>query len=151
MAQTAQAQIFVFRAKIPHSVRKLARHESIELFSSDTIYEILEELEKQVLKMLEPTIDEEITAEAEITAEFTINKERIAGCKVTKGNLKKGDQVHIKREEELIKNTTIHTLKRGKEDISEVKAGNECGLTFKPRIDFKINDVIMSYIKKAED
>jgi len=151
MAQTAQAQIFVFRAKIPHPVRKLARHESIKLFSSDTIYEILEELEKQVLKMLEPTIDEEITAEAKITAEFTINKERIAGCKVTKGSLKKGDRIHLKRGEDLIKDTTIHTLRHGKEDVTEVKLGNECGLTFKPRIDFKMNDVIISYIKKAED
>ncbi len=151
MSQTADSQIFVFRAKVPPAVKKLADHESIRIFSSDTIYEILEELEKQVLKMLEPTIDEEITGEAEIIAEFKINKERIAGCKVTKGSLKKGDQIHLKREEDLIKNTTIHSLKHEKEDVTEIKTGKECGVTFKPYIDFKTTDVIIAYIKKVED
>jgi translation initiation factor IF-2 len=151
LAQTAQAQIFIFRAKVPPAVKKLAHHESIKLFCSDTIYEILEELEKQVLKMLEPTIDEEITGQALIIAEFIINKDRIAGCRVEKGVLKKGDKVHLKRGENLIKNTTIDSLRQGKEDITQVKAGNECGLLFKPYIDFKKKDVIMSYIKKVED
>jgi len=151
VAQTANSQIFVFRAKIPTAVKKLADHESIQIFSSNTIYEILEELEKQVLKLLEPTIDEEITAQATVIAEFSINKERIAGCKVTQGSLKKGDQVHIKRGDEIIKDTTIHSLKHQKDDVNEVKTGNECGLTFKPYIDFKTSDVIMAYIKKAED
>ncbi len=115
------------------------------------IYKLFEDLEKQVLKILDETIDEEIVGKAKIIQEFTIKDERIAGCKIVSGEMKKNSPVYIKRGEEKRINTKIKTLKKSKEDVAVVKKGSECGISFKPRIDFKVNDVIISYRKIEED
>jgi len=97
--------------------------------------------------MLEPTIDETILGEGKIIAEFKINKVRIAGVKITKGEFTVGDSIHLKRDGEIIKDTKVEGIHQGKEIVEKIKMGNECGITFKPYIDFHQNDVIISYKK----
>jgi len=150
MAKASSAQIFTFNLPVPKLIKNLAQNEKVLIFESKIIYEIIEEIEKQVLKMLEPTIDETITGEGIIKAEFNINKLRIAGLACTKGVLGRGDSIHLKRDDEIIKNSKIEGIKQGKEDIEKVKQGNDCGMIFKPYIDFKINDVIIAYNKSKE-
>lgn len=149
MAQATKAFIYAFNVKIPPTVAKLADNQKVKIFPSKIIYEILEDLEKKVLKMLEPTIDEDILGEAQIIAEFKINGTRIAGVKVTKGEMTKGDTVHINREG-LSKDTKIEGIHQAKNSIDKAKSGNEYGMTFRPYVDFKINDAIISYKKKEE-
>jgi len=97
--------------------------------------------------MLEPTIDETILGEGIIKAEFKIDKVRIAGIQCTKGEITKGDQIHLKRDGKIIKDTKVEGIRHGKDIIDKVKSGSDCGMTFKPYIDFKLNDVIISYNK----
>lgn len=148
MASASHAQIYAFNVKIPSTVTKLADNEKVKIFESRIIYEILEDIEKKVLKLLEPTIDEDILGEGRIKAEFKINGTRIAGVEVTKGEIAKGDSIHLKRENKIAKDTKIEGIHQAKNTVERVKAGSECGLTFKPYVDFKLNDVIISYNKK---
>ncbi|MGI5841012.1 MAG: translation initiation factor IF-2 [Patescibacteria group bacterium] len=147
MAQTSGAQIFAFDVKTPSFIHKLAENNGVRVMESRVIYEIIDDIQAQVLKILEPTIDETILGEGIVKAEFKINKVRIAGVEVTKGEIVKSAPVHIKRNGKIIKDTKIDTLKQGKEDVEKVKMGNDCGITFKPYVDFKENDVIISYNK----
>ncbi|RLC35535.1 translation initiation factor IF-2 [Candidatus Shapirobacteria bacterium] len=147
LAKNASAQIFAFNLNAPKFIRNLAKNENIQIFESQIIYEIIEEVQGQVLKMLEPTIDENILGQAVIKAEFNINKVRIAGLSCTKGTLSKGDKIHLKRGDEIIKDSRIHGIKQAKQEVDKIKAGQECGMVFKPYIDFKISDVIIAYNK----
>ena len=145
MADTGKAQIFSFNVTTPKQILKLAQTNQVKVFESKIIYEIIDNIQAQVLKMLEPTIDETILGEGFIKAEFKIDKVRIAGVQCTKGELTKGDLIHLKRDNKIIKDTKIESIHQGKNVIDKIKNGTDCGMTFKPYIDFDVNDVIISY------
>jgi len=147
LAEASHAQIFSFNVSNPKFIQKLAENQKVKIHESKIIYEIIEEIQSQVLKLLEPTIDETITGEGLIKAEFKIDKVRIAGMQCTKGEIKKGDLIHLKRDGKIIKDTKVEGLHQGKSIVEKVKAGSDCGITFKPYVDFKLNDVIISYNK----
>lgn len=146
-ASASKAQIFAFNVAVPKSVKNLAENEKVRIFESKIIYEIIDDIQSQVLKILEPTIDETITGEANIIAEFNINKVRIAGIHCTKGEFNVGDMIHLKRDDKIIKDTKVEGLRHNKDSVPKAKVGNDYGITFKPYVDFKINDVIISYNK----
>jgi len=145
LAKTTKAQIFGFNVRLTKEIEKLAQAEKVRIFNYQIIYELLEEIEKQVLKMLEPTIDEEILGKAEIIAEFEIRGTRIAGAKVREGRIAKSEKIHIKRGDQIIGDVKIVSMKHGKEDIAEAKTGQEFGVVFSPPLDFKIGDVIIAF------
>lgn len=145
LADSAHAQIFAFNVPVPKFIRNLANNQKVPVFESKIIYEIIENIQSQVLKLMDPTIEETILGEAKIIAEFVIDKLRIAGIKTSKGELSKGDNIHLKRGEEIIKNTKVDSIKQGKNQEEKAKSGNEYGMTFKPYVDFKLGDVIIAY------
>lgn len=145
MADTGKAQIFSFNVTTPKQILKLAQTNQVKIFESKIIYEIIDNIQAQVLKMLEPTIDETVLGEGFIKAEFKIDKVRIAGVQCTKGELAKGDLIHLKRDNKIIKDTKIEGIQQGKNVVDKIKTGADCGMTFKPYIDFDVNDVIISY------
>jgi len=147
LAEASNAQIFAFNVSTPKFIQKLAENQKVKINESKIIYEIIEEIQSQVLKLLEPTIDETIIGEGFIKAEFKIEKVRIAGMQCTKGEIGKGDLIHLKRDGKIIKDTKVEGLRQGKTIVEKVKSGSDCGVTFKPYVDFKINDVIISYNK----
>ena len=147
MADTGKAQIFAFNVNTPKQILKLAETSEVKVFQSKIIYEIIENIQAQVLKMLEPTIDETILGEGTIKAEFKIDKVRIAGMQCTKGEIKKGDLIHLKREGKIIKDTKVEGIHQGKEIVEKIKSGTDCGITFKPYVDFKVGDDIIAYSK----
>jgi len=151
LASSSCTQIFAFNLKTDKFIEKLAKSQGVRLFQSKIIYEIIDDINHQVLKILEPTIDETTVGEGKIIAEFNINKQRIAGVKTLSGELAKGATIHLKRDDKIIKDSKIDSIKQGKSDVDKVKTGTECGLTFKPYIDFKLNDVIISYYKTEEE
>ena len=150
LAESSGAQIFAFNLKTAKFIKNLAKNQKVRIFESDIIYEIIDDINDQVLKILEPTIDETVTGQAKIIAQFEINKRRIAGVKCTQGQLSAGDTIHLKRGEEIIKDSKIDSLRQGKQEVDKVKTGAECGITFKPHIDFHLGDVIISYYKIKE-
>ncbi|MGB9911447.1 MAG: translation initiation factor IF-2 [Microgenomates group bacterium] len=146
LAKTTGAEIIAFNIKISGKIKKLAEFEKVKISSYQIIYEFLEELEKKVLKILEPTIDEEILGEAEILAEFLVKNQRVAGGRVKEGEIHKQFPIHLKRRGEIIGDGKIVSLKKGKEDVNKVIKGEEFGAIFEG-IDFKIGDVIISFKK----
>jgi len=146
LATSSEAQIVGFNVKTSGAVEKLAKSEGVEIKTSKIIYELLEDLEKKVLKLLEPTIDEEVLGQAKIIAEFIVKNQRIAGCKVEEGEIDKKLPLHLKREGKIIADCQIISLKIGKEDVDKVKKGEEFGVLLN-FVDFKVGDMLISYRK----
>jgi len=151
LAESTGAQLITFSLQTPKSVQKLAQMKKINIKSYNIIYKLLEDLEKKILKMLEPTIDEEILGQAEIIAEFNIKGSHIAGCKVKKGRLEKKDLLHLQRKDKIIADARIQSLEKEREEVKKAKAGTEVGIVFTRDLDFKIGDDIIAYKKLEED
>jgi translation initiation factor IF-2 len=144
-AKTAHAELFAFNVPVSKTIKNLADNEKVLIFESKIIYEIIEDIQGQVLKMLDPTIEDTILGEGTIIAEFKIEKVRIAGVKVTKGEISKGDTIHLMRDGSIAKNTQIEGIRQAKDIVEKIKVGHDCGMTFRPYVDFKVGDVIIAY------
>lgn len=150
LAQDTGAEIVAFNVKVPAPVKKLAAAEKIKIRHYKIIYELLEEIERRVLKILEPTIEEEVLGRAKILQEFEIKNEKIAGCQVVEGKVKKPDQFHLKRGEKIIGDCRIKSMKTGKENIEKAQKGEEFGAILVPLLDFQVGDVLVSFRKVEE-
>ena len=102
MAKTAAAKILAFQVKVPGRIQQLAKSQQVTIKSYKIIYELIEYLQKKMLKLLEPTIDEVVTGEAKIAQIFQIKGLHIAGVKVQSGEINKNDKLHLLRGEEII-------------------------------------------------
>lgn len=146
LAETANATIISFHTKVPKQIKELAKRQAVKLRSYDVIYELIEDLQKQMLKLLEPTIDEIIIGEAEVLQIFEMRGERIAGVRVKTGEIKRSDLMHLKRGEQILANPVIKSMMHGKEEIQSLKAKNEGGMTFKnKKLDFQVGDTLIAY------
>lgn len=150
LAEASGARVISFHMKVPGKISRLAKDRGVRIKSYDIIYHLIEDLQKQMLKLLEPTIDEVVIGEAEILQVFEMKGERIAGVRVKTGTIKKSDLLHLKRNDAIIANPVIKSMMHGKQEIIEINAKNEGGMTFKNRkLDFEVGDVIIAY--KIED
>lgn len=138
-AKTSGATILTFELKLNGSARKLSENEGVGIFEFDIIYDLIKKAEELVENK-----QTKIKAEAKIKATFPYDELRVAGCKVQSGQVVKGDRIILKRGEREIGQGRIISLKRGKEDLQIAKAGEECGIIFKPQFDFEVGDVILS-------
>jgi len=145
LATSAHAQIFAFNVPVPRFIKNLADNEKVTIFESKIIYEIIDNIQAQVLKLLDPTIEETVLGEGKIIAEFKIEKVRIAGIQIYKGEMTKGDNIHLQRDGKIIKDTKIEGIHQAKAVLEKIKATTDCGMTFKPYVDFKLDDVIIAY------
>ncbi len=146
LAKTSGAKIIAFKIKINNRLKQLAKDEGVRLKSYDVIYELIEDIQKQILKLIEPTIDEKVVGEVEILQIFDMKGMKIAGCRVKTGLLKKTDKVHLKRGEQIISDPQIASMMHGKDEISEVKAKSEFALTFRnKKQDFQVGDLLIAY------
>ena len=150
MARTSGAKIIAFHTKVPSKIIQLAKDAEVKIKSYDVIYKLIEDLQKQILKLIEPGIDEVVTGEAEILQIFEMKGDMIAGVRVKTGEIKKNDLIHLKRGDEVIADPKIKSMMHGKEEIDSVKAKNECGITFRKLakgrgIDFQVGDMIIAY------
>lgn len=150
LAQTTGARILAFQVKIPRNVEELAATHTVKIKSYAIIYELLEDLERQVFAFLNPKANEETLGTAEIIAQFEIKGERIAGCKVVTGELKRGQNLYfyLKRDGKEIAAPKVRTMKQGKNDVEIVKAPGECGIVFRGTVRFQIGDTIECYTMK---
>jgi translation initiation factor IF-2 len=145
LAKTTNSLIYGFNIKPSASAEKLANEEKVEIRVFRIIYELAEDLKKQVLFFKNPHLAEKIIGKASILAEFKINQDRIAGCRVTEGKIAKNDSLHIVRAEVIIGDTRIKSLRIKKDEVAEVRLNQEFGAILHPYIDFKIGDVLVSY------
>ncbi len=149
LAVTAGAEIIAFNLKVSGGVKKLAETEKVKISDYRIIYKLFEEVEEKIKKLTEP--DEEILGKAEILKEFEIDKRKIAGCRVLEGEIKKTDKFHLTRQDRLIGDCRFKSMKQGKNDIGQVKAGEEFGAALSPALDFNLGDVLISYKKTKEN
>jgi translation initiation factor IF-2 len=151
LARTTGALILAFAVRVSSSVNKLAELEDVTIKSYKIIYELIEYLEKKVLRLMEPTIDEDVLGQGTVLKVFDINGDHIGGTRVESGKLSLGDTVHIKRGD-VTKDARIKNIRTGKTELKEIEAGAECGILFSPNLDIHEKDLIISYKKiKTED
>lgn len=157
-AATGRGIVLGFNTKVANSAAKLAEHERVLIRSYTVIYELIDEMKDVVEGMLKLDQLEEVMATATILAEFPFGKnERIAGCRVLDGTLTKGPKVRVVRgkidsdsgevsgEAEVIGEGKIKSLKKGREEVSSVEKGGECGVMFDSEIDFRVGDIVQTY------
>ncbi len=146
LAKTAGAKILSFQVKISPHIIQVAKTYDVKIKSYDIIYELIEYIQKKMLKLLEPTIDETVTGVGVIQEIFEMKGLRIAGVKITSGELKKTDKLHLKRGDDIIADPIISSMMHGKLEVDHFKAPTEGGITFRQKkLDFQVGDVLTAY------
>ncbi|OGM13847.1 hypothetical protein A3A76_05030 [Candidatus Woesebacteria bacterium RIFCSPLOWO2_01_FULL_39_23] len=140
-AKAGNAKIFVFEAKVPVGVARLAEMEGVKIETFNIIYRLFERIEELNSKK------EKVVGKAEIIAVFPYENKKVAGGKVILGKLNRQDQIKILRGEKEIGEVKIISMKKEKKDISQASAGEEFGVIFEPQLAFTIGDVLVSVAK----
>ena len=143
LASASNALILGFTVKEDSNALAAAEKEGVTIKKYDIIYQILEDMEKTMLQLLEPEIKEISLGKAEVRQVFTIGKTtKIAGCYVTEGKIVRSKDAVLIRNGETIFTGAIDQLKRFKDDVKEVAQGFECGISFAKWNDIEVGDII---------
>lgn len=143
LASASNALILGFTVKEDSNALAAAEKEGVSIKKYDIIYQILEDIEKTMLSLLEPEIKEVELGKAEVRQVFTVGKTtRIAGCYVTEGKIVRSKDAVLIRDGKEIFRGAIDQLKRFKDDVKEVAQGFECGISFAKYNDIEVGDII---------
>ncbi|OIN89685.1 hypothetical protein AUJ59_00870 [Candidatus Beckwithbacteria bacterium CG1_02_47_37] len=145
LAQSTGARIIAFRVKVSSQAEFLAEKEAVLIKSYQLIHELLDDIQQQILKLLEPTIDEQVLGEASVLQAFTVKNGQIAGCQVNSGKLTVGDQVNLMRGEQLIGSSRIKSIYQGKEKVDKAKRGEQYGIGLTNNLEFQTKDKLVAY------
>jgi translation initiation factor IF-2 len=146
LASASNATIIGFNVRPDRKARELAEQENVEIRTYEIIYKVLEDMESAMLGMLAPEYEEVVTGEAEVREIFSVPRiGKIAGCMVLNGVITRNSKVRFLREGTIIWKGTIQSLKRFKEDATEVRAGFECGIGLSDFQDLKEGDIIETF------
>ncbi len=146
LAQTTGASIIAFNVRANKQAKELADKEGIEIRYYSIIYDVVDDIKALMSGMLSPKKQENFIGYAEILEVFNVSKVgKIAGCRVTDGMVKRGAGVRLLRDNVVIHEGTLKTLKRFKDEVKEVKNGYECGMAFENYDDLKQGDVIEAF------
>ncbi len=143
LAKSARAFVVGFNVSYKTQVEKLAQTEKVVFRTYKIIYELLDELSEVVSGMKEVLTSERELGSATILAEFPFDNQRIAGVKVDSGRLVRSDQIKVMRGDTEVTRAKIKSLRQGKEEVSKVETGGECGILFDRKVDFQLNDAII--------
>ncbi|PWT74906.1 MAG: translation initiation factor IF-2 [Bacteroidetes bacterium] len=151
LATASDAVIVGFNVRPSVQASKLAETEGVEMKTYSIIYNAIEEVKSAMEGMLEPKIQEKIVANVEVRNVFKFDKATVAGCYVLDGKIYRNAKVRLVRDGIVIYPTgegataELGSLKRFKDDVKEVPAGMECGLTVKNYSDVKVGDIVEAY------
>jgi len=146
LAAASNAIIMGFNVRPDSNATKIAEGEGVQVRLYRVIYDIIDDVRAALEGMLAPTLREQILGEVEIRAVFKVPKSgKVAGCYVTRGVIKRNARVRLIREGVVSWEGTLSDLKRFKDDVREVAAGYECGLSFNNFQDFREGDVVEAY------
>ena len=151
LALAVDSIILGFNVRADNSAKKIIEDESVPLSYHSIIYELLDDVKARMSGLLDPIIKEEIVGTAEVLEVFNSPKfGQIAGCNVIEGTVFKNKPVRVLRDEIVIFEGELDSLRRFKEDVNEVKNGTECGMGIKNYKDIKPGDKIEVYDRKEE-
>jgi len=143
LAAASQAIVVGFNVRAIPQARDLARRDGIEIRYHSIIYELIDEIKSAMSGLLSPDKQEEFIGYAEIREVFSVSKlGKVAGCFVTEGIIRRGCSVRLLRDNIVIHEGSLKTLKRFKDEVKEVKDGMECGMAFENYSDIQQGDVI---------
>jgi len=147
LALASKAVIIGFNARADATARKLAEHSGIDIRYYNVIYDAVDEVKAALTGMLSPEKKESILGLIEVRQIFKISRiGTVAGCYVTEGLARRsGAKVRVLRDNVVIHDGELDSLKRFKDDVREVKAGFECGLSLKNFDDLKVGDQLEVY------
>ncbi|MDO8620932.1 MAG: GTP-binding protein [Candidatus Levybacteria bacterium] len=144
LAKSINGIILGFNIKIKPDIAKLAFQEKVLLKNYNIIYELIDEV-SDVLKGKELELQEKIYGKAKVLASFPFEKTQVLGIAVLEGRIAKGDKVRLMRKEELIGESTITSVRQGKNSISKIEQKEEGGILLAPFLDFRIGDMLISH------
>ena len=151
LALAVDSIILGFNVRADNAAKKIIEDESIPLSYHSIIYELLDDVKSRMTGLLDPIIKEEIVGTAEVLEVFNSPKfGQIAGCNVIEGTVLRNKPVRVLRDEIVIFEGELDSLRRFKEDVNEVKNGSECGMGIKNYKDIKQGDKIEVYDRKEE-
>ncbi len=146
LAQASGGAIIGFNVRANAQARERAKRDGVEIRYYNIIYNVVDDIKAVLSGMLAPEVREKFLGNAEILEVFTISKVgKVAGCRVTEGQVRRGARVRLIRDNVVIHEGELSTLKRFKDEVREVQTGQECGMAFANYQDMQKGDVIECY------
>jgi translation initiation factor IF-2 len=143
LANASKAVVLGFNVRANVQAKAAADRDGVEVRYYNIIYDLVDDVKAAMSGLLAPTIREIFLGNAEILEVFNISKVgKVAGCRVTEGKVERGAKVRLIRDDVVIHEGTLSTLKRFKDEVREVPAGQECGMAFANYHDIRAGDVI---------
>ncbi|MEL6297872.1 MAG: translation initiation factor IF-2 [Pseudomonadota bacterium] len=143
LASASDAVVIGFNTRANQQAKQAADRDGVEVRYYNIIYDLVDDMKGVMSGLLAPTIRETFLGNAEILQVFNITKVgKVAGCKITEGKVERGAKVRLIRDNVVIHEGTLSILKRFKDDVKEVNAGQECGMSFANYQDIREGDVI---------
>ncbi len=149
LAKASNAIVLAFNVKPSKEAKKLAEKDNIKIQSFNIIYELIDFIKNQMSGLLTPEVNEEITGTAEVLDIFKVSKVgKVAGSKVINGEINQDSHARIIRDGTIVFSGRVGSIFREKNQVKQVNAGLECGISLKDFNDFQIKDIIEAYNSK---
>ncbi len=146
LAKASQGLIVGFNVRANPQAREMASRDGIDIRYYSVIYDIINDAKALVQGMMAPTEQENFLGYAEIREVFSISKTgKVAGCRVTEGMVRRGARVRLLRDNVVVHQGALSSLRRFKDEVREVQNGYECGMAFENYQDIQVGDVIECY------
>jgi translation initiation factor IF-2 len=146
LAEASGAAVIGFNVRAHKEAREASERAGIEIRYYNIIYNLVDDVKAAMSGLLAPTLRETMLGNAQILEVFDISKVgKVAGCRVTDGTVERGANVRLIRDNVVVHEGKLSTLKRFKDEVKEVLAGQECGMAFENYQDMRAGDVIECY------
>ena len=146
LAEASGAAVIGFNVRAHKEAREASERSGIEIRYYNIIYNLVDDVKAAMSGLLAPTLRETMLGNAQILEVFDITKVgKVAGCRVTDGQVERGRNVRLIRDNVVVHEGKLSTLKRFKDEVKEVQAGQECGMAFENYQDMRAGDVIECY------
>ncbi|WP_430473649.1 translation initiation factor IF-2 [Thalassospira lucentensis] len=142
LARASNALIIGFNVRANQQAREQSRRDNVDIRYYSIIYDVADDIKKMLSGMLSPEVREKFLGYAEVRDLFTISGNKIAGCMVTEGTVKRGAGVRLLRDNVVIHSGELSTLRRFKDEVKDVREGYECGMSFAKYNDLQVGDMI---------
>ncbi len=143
LAEASKASVIGFNVRANASARDCANQKEVELRYYSIIYDLVDDIKKAASGLLKPEMKETVLGYAQILEVFKVsNTGKVAGCLITEGNAQRSAKVRLLRDNVVIHEGSLKTLKRFKDEVENVQSGQECGMAFSDYEDIKADDVI---------
>lgn len=146
LARASKAIVIGFNVRANPTAREMAKRDGVDIRYYSIVYDVMDDMKRAVEGLLSPELKEKILGYAEIRQVISISKVgKVAGCMVKEGLVKRGAKVRLLRDGVVIHTGVLNQLKSFKDDVKEVRAGFECGMSFENYEDLKVNDMVECY------